>query len=138
MKFLFIIFHSVTLVFINNELISTCRMLWLIINPHWNDLTFRWQKLEYTMLPKLTEAEYRGEYKVWLKFADGAEGEVDLTTEFWGEMFKPLKNKDIFAKFSVHKELDTIVWPNGADFAPSFSTRKYDPTIHFSRKQNLT
>jgi hypothetical protein len=89
------------------------------------------------MLPKLTEAKYRGEYSVWLKFLDGAEGEVDLKDELWGEMFEPLKDKDLFAKFSVHKELDTIVWPNGADFAPEFLYQKLRPDYSLRSKTKI-
>jgi len=33
---------------------------------------------------------------------------------------KPLKDKDRFREFVLDKELETIVWPNGADFAPEF------------------
>jgi len=72
------------------------------------------------MLPKLREAKYQGEYRIWLKFADGVEGEVDLANELWGEMFESLKDKARFAEFVLDKELETIVWPNGADFAPEF------------------
>jgi len=90
------------------------------------------------MLPKLTEATYRGEYRAWLKFVDGAEGEVDLKSELWGEMFEPLKDKDLFAKCSVHKELDTIVWLVAPISHQSFSTRNYALITHFSQKQRLT
>ena len=76
------------------------------------------------MLPKLTEARYCGAYRVWLRFADGIEGEVDLEPELWGEMFLPLRDKEQFEKISLSKELGTIVWPNGADFAPEFLYRQ--------------
>lgn len=89
------------------------------------------------MLPKLTEAKYRGEYRVWLKFTDGTEGEVDLKSELWGEMFEPLKDKDLFAKLYVHKELDTIVWPNGADFAPEFLYQKLRPDYSLQPKTKI-
>jgi hypothetical protein len=79
------------------------------------------------MLPKLREANYRGDYRIWLKFADGVEGEIDLESELWGEVFEPLKEKARFATFSLHKELGTIVWPNGADFAPEFLYQKLRP-----------
>lgn len=79
------------------------------------------------MLPKLREAKYRRDYCIWLKFADGVEGEVDLENELWGEVFEPLKNKARFAEFALDKELETIVWPNGADFAPEFLYQKLRP-----------
>lgn len=79
------------------------------------------------MLPKLREAQYRRDYRIWLKFADGVEGEVDLEGELWGEVFEPLKDKARFAEFSLNEELETIVWPNGADFAPEFLYQKLRP-----------
>lgn len=51
------------------------------------------------MLPKLQEAKYQGGYRIWLKFADGIEGEIDLEKELWGEMFEPLKDKTISPSF---------------------------------------
>lgn len=79
------------------------------------------------MLPKLTEARYQGDYRVWLEFADGVAGEVDLADELWGPVFEPLKEKTLFAQVSLDGELDTIVWPNGADFAPEFLYQKLRP-----------
>lgn len=72
------------------------------------------------MLPKLREAKYRRDYRIWLKFADGVEGEVDLESELWGDVFEPLKDKARFGEFVLDDELATIVCPNGADFAPEF------------------
>jgi hypothetical protein len=79
------------------------------------------------MLPILRKAEYRGGYRVWLKFSDGVAGEVDLEDELWGEMFEALKDKTHFAGFSLDRELGTLVWPNGADFAPELLYRKLRP-----------
>jgi hypothetical protein len=79
------------------------------------------------MLPKLKEAKYLGDYRIWLKFTDGVEGEVDLESELWGEVFQPLKDKARFAELLLDKELETIVWPNGADFAPEFLYQKLCP-----------
>ncbi len=72
------------------------------------------------MVPRIKEAKYLGNYSIWLRFADGAEGEVDLSSELEGEVFEPLKNQEFFKSFVLHSELKTIVWPNGADFAPEF------------------
>ena len=79
------------------------------------------------MLPKLQEVKYQGEYRVWLRFSDGVEGEVDLESELWGEVFQPLKDKARFAVLSLDDELGTIVWPNGADFAPEFLYQQLCP-----------
>ncbi len=79
------------------------------------------------MLPKLLEVKYKGEYRLWLRFSDGVEGEVDFEKELWGEVFQPLKDKARFAELSLDKELETIVWPNGADFAPEFLYQQLCP-----------
>ena len=87
------------------------------------------------MLPKLSEAKYEGNYRVWLRFADGAEGEVDLEGELWGEVLEPLKKEALFSKFSLHKELGTIVWPNGADLRRNSFTKSCAVTMCSSRRQ---
>ena len=70
--------------------------------------------------PRIAEAKYAGDYRIWLRFADGVEGEVDLESELWGEMFQPLKDKTLFARFQLYPERSTIFWPNDADLAPEF------------------
>ncbi len=72
------------------------------------------------MLPHVVEGIYVSGYTVRLRFSDGAEGEVDLTHELHGPIFEPLRNVEVFRQFTVHPELKTLVWPNGADFAPEF------------------
>lgn len=72
------------------------------------------------MLPRIVEVRYLSEYTIWLRFADGAEGEVNLERELEGEIFVPLKDINYFKALALHPELQTVVWPNGADFAPEF------------------
>ncbi len=72
------------------------------------------------MLPRIVEARYLSGYTVWVRFSDGSEGDIDLAKELHGPVFEPLKNIDYFRRFTVHPELHTLVWPNGADFAPEF------------------
>lgn len=66
------------------------------------------------------EARYLRDYVIWLRFRDGTTGEIDLGPELWGEVFQPLQDVEYFKQFTVHPELLTLVWPNGADFAPEF------------------
>lgn len=69
---------------------------------------------------RLLDARHVAEFTLWLRFSDGVEGEIDLRRELYGPVFEPLKNLDVFKAFTVHPELHTLVWPNGADFAPEF------------------
>ena len=71
-------------------------------------------------MAKLIEARYVWDYVVWLRFDDGAMGEVDLSDRLYGPVFQPLKDREYFQTFEVDQELHTLVWANGADFAPEF------------------
>lgn len=68
----------------------------------------------------IVEARYVSGYAVWLRFEDGTEGEVDLSSELEGPIFEPLKDKSYFSRFRVNPDTGTIEWPNRADFAPEF------------------
>lgn len=45
-------------------------------------------------------------------------------SELWGEVFEPLKDAGVSRAFRLDEELNTIVWPCGADFAPEFLYEK--------------
>ena len=51
------------------------------------------------MLSHVVEARYITGYTVWLRFSDGAEGDIDLVSELHGPVFEPLKNVDVFRQF---------------------------------------
>jgi hypothetical protein len=72
------------------------------------------------MLPRLVDARHMHDHTLWLRFSDGLQGEVDLSEELDGEVFAPLKDEAFFKQVKLHPELKTVVWPNGADFAPEF------------------
>lgn len=72
------------------------------------------------MILHVVEAQYDHDYVVRVTFNDGAEGFVDLAAELYGEMFAPLRDPEKFKAFRVDPELCTLVWENGADFAPEF------------------
>ena len=75
-------------------------------------------------IPKVIVAKYIKDYTLYLRFRDGSEGEVDFEQELEGEIFEPLKDISYFKNFTVDQELHTVVWPNGADFAPEFLYEK--------------
>ncbi|MCK9505280.1 MAG: DUF2442 domain-containing protein [Porticoccaceae bacterium] len=68
----------------------------------------------------IKSAKYVIDYKIWVAFDDGTSGEIDLDGVLNGPVFEPLKEIAIFRKVSVDPELETVVWPNGADLAPEF------------------
>ena len=74
------------------------------------------------MIPHVIEAKHLGGHKMWLKFDDGAFGEVDLSDELDGPIFEPLRDVDFFSRFVVR--YNTLSWENGADFAPEFLREK--------------
>lgn len=79
------------------------------------------------MLPKIQKMNYEGKFLVWVKFEDGVQGLINLEEDLWGEVFEPLKDENKFAQVSLDPELGTIVWPNGADFAPEYLYKKLCP-----------
>jgi hypothetical protein len=68
----------------------------------------------------LVDARWVSGHTVWLRFRDGTAGEIDLAPSLRGPVFEPLRDVDYFRQFSIHPEFETLVWPNGADFAPEF------------------
>ena len=61
-----------------------------------------------------------GKFQVELSFNDGRTGIADLSESLYGPVFASLKDESLFGQVKVDKELDTISWPNGADFAPEY------------------
>lgn len=72
------------------------------------------------MFLHVEHAKYLRDYVIWIRFNNGTEGEIDLSSELVGEMFEPLKDISVFKSFRIDTELETIVWENGADLAPEF------------------
>ena len=55
-----------------------------------------------------------------LTFEDDTVRLANLEAHLDGEVFEPLRDIEYFRSFRVNPELDTVVWPNGADFSPDF------------------
>lgn len=69
----------------------------------------------------VTDAKPLADYRLWVRFSDGIEGEIDLN-EFVNSDPRPivaaLRDRETFAAILV--EMDTVVWANGFDLAPEF------------------
>ena len=59
-------------------------------------------------------------YRLAVRFSNGAAGEINLVDELWGEMFTPLLNESLFMTAKRDPIMRTVIWDNGADFAPEF------------------
>lgn len=79
------------------------------------------------MFLHVTEVKCVGEYRLWLRFSDGAEGVVDLAPELYGDVFAPLRDPALFRQVFLTSR--TIEWPNGADFAPEFLRQQLQQTV---------
>jgi len=65
-------------------------------------------------------ASYAGDYRLKVRFDDDRTKLVDLAPYLDGPIFEPLKDVSYFKRFRVNKDIDTVVWPNDADFSPDF------------------
>jgi len=77
------------------------------------------------VIPDVTEAKALEGHRLYLRFEDGVEGEVDLTelVPFEG-VFAPLRDVAAFRAVSVNPDLGTVTWPGGADLDPLVLYRK--------------
>jgi len=68
----------------------------------------------------VTKAKYIDGYSILIVFENGETKIVNLEPYLDGEIFAPLRDISYFKKVKVNKDIDTIVWDNGADFSPDF------------------
>ncbi len=57
-------------------------------------------------------------YRLWLRFTDGAEGEVDLSSRIGKGVFSVWNDPAEFAKVSIDPKSRTVCWPGGIDLDP--------------------
>jgi hypothetical protein len=71
------------------------------------------------MLVDVIEVRPLEDHRVFIRFEDGVQGEIDVAeiVAFEG-VFAPLRDPARFAEVRVHPELGTVYWPNGADLDP--------------------
>lgn len=79
-------------------------------------------------LIRVVRAVYVRDYKLRVRFTDGAEKVIDFSRWLHGEIFQPLTNKREFKRFFIAG--GTVCWPNGADIAPETLHAAEDAASH--------
>ena len=75
----------------------------------------RFLGIDVAMNYRLIAAHHVRDYVLFVAYADGISGEIDLADELTGEIFEPLKDVASFRQARFDPELRTVVWPNGAN-----------------------
>ncbi len=70
------------------------------------------------MILHIVEAKVCGPHLLQLAFNDGSRKTVDVSALLNGPIFEPLRDPGYFARAELDRVCGTVVWPNGADFAP--------------------
>ncbi len=67
----------------------------------------------------IVEARATSDRRIFIRFEDGVEGEVDLAdlVSFRG-VFASLREPEEFRKVEVNTDLGTVCWPSGPDLDP--------------------
>ena len=58
-------------------------------------------------------------YTLCVRFDDNTEQTIDFRPVLAGELYGPLRNLELFNQVRIDPEVETLVWPNGADFDPA-------------------
>jgi len=73
---------------------------------------------EAGMILRIREARVCGSHSLRLTFNDGTTKQVNVRPLLDGAIFEPLRDPAYFASMTLDSICGTVVWPNGADFAP--------------------
>lgn len=67
---------------------------------------------------RITDVRALESYRIWIRFDDGVEGEVDLSDLVGKGVFASWEDPEHFAKVFVNPESRTVTWPDGVDLDP--------------------
>ena len=68
---------------------------------------------------RVSSFEIVGPYTLLVRFSDHSEQRINFAPVLAGEMFSPLRDREVFEQVRLDPEVHTLVWPNGADFDPA-------------------
>jgi hypothetical protein len=78
----------------------------------------------------VTDARALPSYRLWVRFSDGAQGEIGLEQFIFSDarpIVAALRDPAAFARVRV--ESDTVTWDNGFDLAPEFLYEQKGPAL---------
>ena len=67
---------------------------------------------------RVTAFEVTGEHTIRVEF-DGVSRTINFEPVLSGELYGPLRERDVFNRVRLDSEVGTLVWPNEADFDPA-------------------
>jgi hypothetical protein len=67
---------------------------------------------------RVVSFEITGPHILHVHFDDGTEQVIDFKPILAGEIYRPLRELSVFNQVRIDAEVQTLVWPNGADFDP--------------------
>jgi len=68
---------------------------------------------------KVQSVRVIGPYTLEIGFDDDSKQTINFLPVLAGELYRPLRDQNIFNQVKVDPEVNTLVWPNGADFDPA-------------------
>ena len=71
------------------------------------------------LLVRVTDFTIVDEYTLRVEFDDGTAQTIDFAPVLHGYYFGPLRDLELFNQVRLDQEINTLVWPNGADFDPA-------------------
>ena len=70
------------------------------------------------MSPAVKEVRALEPWKIWLRFADGSEGVVDVSDMAGKGLFTQWSDPKFWRSVKVDEESQTVCWPGGLDLCP--------------------
>ena len=80
---------------------------------------------------RVTSVQLLGGYRLRVSSDDQCSREIDLEPVLEGEIYGPLRDPSRFAAVAIDPEVQTLVWPGGADFDPAIlhDWSRYEPAM---------
>lgn len=80
-------------------------------------LSNRWRGMDFKR-SKIITCEPRPHYRVWIRFDDGLEGEVDLSHLVGKGIFSAWEDVEFFNQVKIDPISDTLAWGKDIDLDP--------------------